>query len=122
MFIVQATWDDAAKGCVVTNAQPSLLNVLYFFSKLPYSKPRMLCFLPSLSSDGIRLDNPGLHLRRVDHKTYCTYGSLETSFPRWARILLGDFQRKLYSSCESLPRSVGLQSVDLILPSILLNM
>ncbi|KAF9076421.1 hypothetical protein BDP27DRAFT_1389322 [Rhodocollybia butyracea] len=32
MFIVQANWDDAANGCIVTNAQPSLLNILYFFN------------------------------------------------------------------------------------------
>lgn len=34
MFIVRAAWSDAAGTCVVVGSDPSLLNVLYFYSKL----------------------------------------------------------------------------------------
>lgn len=33
MFIVHAVWDDTVGACVVTQTQPSLLNLTFFFSK-----------------------------------------------------------------------------------------
>lgn len=42
MFIVTAVWERSAKACVVTATNPSLLNVTFFFSKLPV--PYILIF------------------------------------------------------------------------------
>lgn len=97
MFIVHADWDDQAKVCVVTQANPSLLNVTFFFSK-------SLSFMTAQSktnhqlSDGIRFRYPRCDFRRFNQETYCSYRPLEATLPRWSSLLLDLFLGKLYSS------------------------
>lgn len=62
MFIVRAAWSDVAGTCVVVGSDPSLLNVLYFYSKLecpPYPiNPiiiMLLILMPAMGFDFVIL-------------------------------------------------------------------
>lgn len=60
MFIVRAAWSDAAGTCVVVGSDPSLLNVLYFYSKLecpPSTNPTIMLLIltPAMGFDFVIL-------------------------------------------------------------------